>query len=414
MDDDVAPLAQYEWEKTVKHMWDSVQEDESGNLVSSRLNSDRDRSYRSKQNRVTQSVRRGLIRYLCVAMDVSASAAEGNDYRPNRLVVMRENVKRFVTDYFDENPISQLSLLLMHNRIGERISDLSANPRVHIERLKHVWQTEGKASLGNTIEIAIKTLQNVPEYGRRELLILFASLSSVDPESIEKTVDKARAQRIRISIICLVAEVHVCRVICEQTGGQCSVALDAAHFQELMHMHTSPAPELASQVQSSAEFIYMGFPKKTIDAAPLFCFDGKKTAFPTSAYVCPRCYTRATEIPTQCCTCGLQLNSSTHIARSHHHLFPVPNFTELVVVAEDGAGSGVAAAAAAAAAAEGGAGGKRARVAAETVEPFACAGCLFKLQPGSLAARCPLCAGKFCVECDIYIHDGMHCCPCCG
>ena len=173
MDDDAAPLAQYEWEKSVKQTWDTVQEDESGNLVTSRTVSDRDRSNRSKLNRVTQSVRRGLIRYLCVALDASASASE-TDYRPNRLVVMRENVKKFVTDYFDENPISQLSLLLMHNRVAERISDLSANPRVHIDRLKHVWQTEGKASLGNTIEMAIKTLKSVPDYGRRELLIVFS------------------------------------------------------------------------------------------------------------------------------------------------------------------------------------------------------------------------------------------------
>jgi len=421
MDDDAAPLAQYDWEKAIKQTWDSVQEDESGNLVSTRLNSERDRSYRSKLNRVTASVRRGLIRYLCVAIDGSASAGEGSDYRPNRLVVMRENVKKFVTDYFDENPISQLSLLLMSNRVGTKITDLSANPRVHIERLKHVWTTEGKASLGNTIECAIKVLQNVPEYGHRELLIVFASLSSVDPDSIEKTVDKAIANSVRISIICLVAEVHVCKVICERTGGQCSVALDAMHFQELMHQHTSPAPELQSNKLAAAEFIYMGFPKKTIEAYPLFCFDGKKTAFQATTYVCPRCYTRAAEIPTQCCTCNLQLNSSTHIARSHHHLFPVPNFTEVMVADVPGSGSegykgqeNEIDDTAVSETSSGVSSSSKRPKSIDTVGPCFCSACSFSLQAGSLAARCPLCSGVFCVDCDIYVHDSLHVCPSCG
>lgn len=417
MDDDAAPLAQYEWEKSVKQTWDTVQEDESGNLVSSRTVSDRDRSNRSKLNRVTQSVRRGLIRYLCVALDASASASE-TDYRPNRLVVMRENVKKFVTDYFDENPISQLSLLLMHNRVAERISDLSANPRVHIDRLKHVWQTEGKASLGNTIEMAIKTLKSVPDYGRRELLIVFSSLSSVDPDSIEKTIDKAKAHRVRVSIICLVAEVHVCRIICEQTGGQCSVALDALHFQELMRLHTSPAPELAGLAQTSAEFIYMGFPKKTLENVPLFGFEGKKVIQHSASYVCPRCYTRATEIPTQCCTCTLQLNSSTHIARSHHHLFPVPNFEELSVSVGGSTGTGAGGDAMADDAevvvvGSSSTTGKRS-LSVATIAPRPCFGCSILIKAGSLAARCPQCAGVFCVECDIYIHEALHTCPGCG
>lgn len=406
MDDDGLQLAQYDWEKTVKQTWDSVQEDEEGNLISTRGTSDRDRSHRAKQNRVTQSVRRGLIRYLCVAIDVSASAAETTDYRPNRLVVMRESVKRFITDYFDENPISQLSLLLMHNRIGERISELSANPRVHIDRLKHVWQTEGKASLGNTIEIAIKTLQSVPEYGHRELLIVFSSLSSVDPESIEITIDKAKLNKVRISIICLVAEIHVCKLICEGTGGQFSVALDANHFQELLKGHTSPAPELQSRIQSKAELIYMGFPKKVIDAVPLFCYEGKNSAFQSTAYVCPRCYTRTTEIPTQCCTCALQLNSSTHIARSHHHLFPVPNFDEVSVVFDDANASLMDG--------EPSHSKKRHHTAATHIEPCCCQGCLTPLLNGALAARCPQCQFVFCVECDIYVHDSMHMCPGCG
>ena len=251
----------------------------------------------------------------------------------------------------------------------------------------------------------------------------------MDPDSIEKTIDKAKAHRVRVSVICLVAEVHVCKIICEQTGGQCSVALDALHFQELMRLHTSPAPELAGLAQTSAEFIYMGFPKKTLENVPLFGFEGKKVVQHSASYVCPRCYTRAAEIPTQCCTCTLQLNSSTHIARSHHHLFPVPNFEELSVSV--GAGGSTGTGAGVGAGTGTGVGGdamaddaeavvvgspstgKRARSAA-TIAPRLCFGCSILMKSGSLAARCPQCAGVFCVECDIYIHEALHTCPGCG
>jgi len=410
MEDRDAPLLnEYEWEKNVKQTWDSdLQEDAEGNLISRGVNSDRDRSYRARQNRVTESVRRGLIRYLAVAIDCSASAAIADIYRPNRLVVMKAGITRFISDYFDENPISQLGIITMSDRAAATVSRLSGNPRSHIKVVNDIWSTIGKASLGNTIEVAIKSLRNVPDYGHRELLIVFASLSSVDPENIEVTIEKAREQKICISIICLAAEIHVCKMICTRTGGTCSVAVDSQHLRELLKSHTAPAPELQSLVSSTTEFIYMGFPKKTLDASPLFCFDGKKTAFQASAYVCPRCYTRATEIPTQCCTCALQLNSSTHIARSHHHLFPVPNFGELIVAEEAGAG----AAAMVTDEAAGASLVKRAR-ALETTPPAPCVGCLVQLLPGALAARCPCCVGIFCIECDIYIHDSMHSCPGC-
>jgi len=73
----------------------------------------------------------------------------------------------------------------------------------------------------------------------------------------------------------------------------------------------------------------MGFPKRVSDTMMGFAYDGHKIVSTITAFVCPRCCTRATEIPTQCCVCGLQLNSSSHIARSHHHLFPVPLFHEV-------------------------------------------------------------------------------------
>ena len=167
----------------------------------------------------------------------------------------------------------------------------------------------------------------------------------------------------------------------------------------------------------------------------MFCYDGKKTAFQVTAYVCPRCYTRATEIPTSCCTCGLQLNSSTHIARSHHHLFPVASYGETVVAAGrcplpgaaggagggDGVGNGSGGSSSSSSSGNGSNNGssegpseKRSRQPRQTNPLGSCRGCLEMLTPGQLAGRCPLCREVFCVDCDIFVHDGLHVCPGCG
>eukprot|EP01032_Pedospumella_encystans_P000669 gene669-775_t len=83
---DEDPKSVYKWEKGVSRTWDSVQEDEAGNLITT--TDDRERSFRAKQNRITKSIRRGLIRYLVIAIDSSKSSSD-TDYKPCRLEVSK-------------------------------------------------------------------------------------------------------------------------------------------------------------------------------------------------------------------------------------------------------------------------------------------------------------------------------------
>lgn len=46
-------------------------------------------------------------------------------------------------------------------------------------------------------------------------------------------------------------------------------------------------------------------------------------------YTCPKCKARVAELPSLCHVCGLSLVASPHLARSYHHLFPVPAFAEV-------------------------------------------------------------------------------------
>ena len=45
-----------------------------------------------------------------------------------------------------------------------------------------------------------------------------------------------------------------------------------------------------------------------------------------SRYLCPQCSAKYCELPVECRGCGLTLVSAPHLARSYHHLFPMPPF----------------------------------------------------------------------------------------
>ena len=119
--DDGSPMATYKWEAKTSNAWDTeIVEDASGNLVAIQSNIDRQRSKYAKERRVTESVRRGLIRYMVVAIDCSEAAAE-KDYRPNRMTVVKDVLENFIIEYYDQNPISQLCLASIADRTAEPV-----------------------------------------------------------------------------------------------------------------------------------------------------------------------------------------------------------------------------------------------------------------------------------------------------
>ena len=400
LDEDVA----YRWERT-EASWESMREDAQGNIVSAAL-SERDRSYTAKKRRVTACVRRGLIRYLVVAIDCSSAASE-KDMRPCRLEMVKANMLTFIRNYFDQNPISQLSIIITCDGIAEVVTELSGNPKNHEAKLKLLKRMEGDASLQNLLLLASNSLVHVPNYGTRELLIVYNSLKTRDPGDIFDTIQSMKANNIRVSAICTAAELSICKRITVETAGTFDVSMHAAHFGDLLMHHTIPPPQLQKKNKLTTEFVYMGFPKRVFDVNATLAADGSQVTLATAAYVCPRCFGRTTELPTQCNICGLQLNSSTHIARSHHHLFPVPNYVEFIMPNIDESQKGRERDALASHV-----------VSANPIESSSisiehCGGCLITFQSTSLRLQCPVCSGLFCVECDIFIHENLHNCPGC-
>lgn len=386
-DDDVTTT--YKWEHGLQQSWENVQEDEYGHLSNDptrEYERDRKRAQKSREQRVTSSIRRGLIRYMVVAIDTSLSANE-NDFWPSRLHVTKFALKQFISEFYDQNPISQLAFAVTRERTAEKISELSGSKKGHIKPLDDLCRCEGSASLQNTLLRAISILKYTPAYGHKELLIVYSSLGSCDSSNIQNTIDDCNRSNLRVSIICIVAEVYICKKICEETGGSFSVAVDANHLKTLVTKHAIPPPQMKNRIQTSANFIYMGFPSKEFNNYASYSFEGRAISLSTSSYICPRCFARTTDIPAECVVCSLQLNSSPHIARSHHHLFPIGNFKEI----EENAVSNDS----------------------NTRDNSRCFGCNEMLTANSLRLQCLGCACIYCIECDVFIHDSLHNCPGC-
>ena len=51
------------------------------------------------------------------------------------------------------------------------------------------------------------------------MLIIFGSLTTVDPGNIYETLSSCVKDRIRISLVALAAETKICRELCDKTGG---------------------------------------------------------------------------------------------------------------------------------------------------------------------------------------------------
>jgi transcription initiation factor TFIIH subunit 2 len=231
--------------------------------------------------------------------------------------------------------------------------------------------------------------------------------------------------------------------------------MSANHLNEMIMQQTQPPPEVTlpnaetgkKVTRDTSTFVYMGFPRRTFDKNPAFTYSGRQIVESSVSFVCPRCHNRTLEIPTSCCVCGLQLNSSSHIARSHHHLFPVPNFSEFhndhdsvtSITSTNGHDSTKSSLATAN-------GSLKLMKSANTmslkfvktttstidttkystsssVQKY-CSGCFFpfydndnqqnSFNHNSLQMQCPKCLKLFCVECDIFIHDSLHNCPGCN
>lgn len=100
-------------------------------------------------------------------------------------------LETFIEEFFDQNPISQMGIIIMHNKRAEKISDLTGNSRKHLNVLKCLSSTSliGEPSIQNGLELAFKSLKLLPSHASREILIVMGSLTTCDPTDIYVTIE---------------------------------------------------------------------------------------------------------------------------------------------------------------------------------------------------------------------------------
>lgn len=395
--------AGYAWESSKIRSWEQIEEDpETGRLKSY----DREEQIARKRSRDDglSGVRRGIIRYCVIVVDMSETV-RSTDLKPSRADLICESVISFAKEFFDQNPISQLCVVVTRDMEAAKLSSFSSNEKVHIEAVQKALRlgANGVASLQNALNVAKRNLASVPPYALKEVLVCYGSLSTCDPGDIHAAIDSLVAEKIRCSAVGLGAELHILRVLTKKTRGTYTVAMNEDHFRESLGMHVIPPPTTTKQI--SASLIPMGYPiLQRLKEPALFCNNpGMKGRL---GYACPRCAAWLSEMPCECTLCGLTLVSSPHLARSYHHLFPVPKFVPLdspeaeTILRSNQKDPQ-----------------SEVQVIAKLVDAdnLRCTGCTRILgMETSLRLLCPSCTNVFCIDCDGFVHDSLHHCPGCG
>ena len=387
----------------------------------------------------TTPVQRGVFRNVILLLDMSNSLLE-TDYKPSRLLLMLNTASIFITEFFSENPISELAIIITRDGLSQRLTNLSGSPAEHLEALEKLRpkpnpqgksgytaeiEVKGRPSLQNSLELARAMLSAAPTHLTREIIILYGSLSTVDPGDIHQTIHGLVADHIRVCVVGMAARIYICSELVAKThnfsspyspqasaGTVYGVALDESHYNSLVMAHITPPPVTESdRTFHKPALIPMGFASEIQSEEPGLCSCHHMPS--RGGYKCPRCLVKLCRLPMKCPVCGLQCILSTHLARAYHHLYPLKNWVEL-----DWA---------------------NAHASSSTV----CFGCRTpfpeppndgvedegdggvgsrkNVQPGKRAANvsesgryaCPDCREHYCITCDIYAHEVIHNCPGC-
>jgi len=336
-----------------------------------------------------------------------------------------------------------LGFILVRNGEAEILSKLSSSSKPHKMALNSIGPlvasesaSGGEFSLQNGLEVAGRSLGHQPRHGSREIVVITAALSTCDPGYIlTETLPRLLQAHIRVSAFALSAELHVCRKITQETFGSMGVCLDKAHFREWIMNQTVPPPTQSHNNNSeeegvTCEMVTMGFPSRTVATLPsLVHATREKTIMARTAYTCPQCQAKNAELPADCAVCGLKLVLSPHLARSFHHLFPVPQFAEVVVHANDPNNKGTLSSNSAAVAATTSSSSSSNMNTLNLTELlinsqqddtccFACSRPLLSNNAETgvsewLRFACPECDNVFCFDCDAFLHESLHNCPGC-
>lgn len=126
---------EYRWETGYEKTWEEIREDEGG-LIAGSINDIIQKAKRKRQEmKKTSSNRLGMMRHLYIILDCS-EAMSIPDLKPSRFLNSLRMLQLFIEEFFDQNPISQLGIILLKNKRAEKISELAGNYKNHVKLLQ--------------------------------------------------------------------------------------------------------------------------------------------------------------------------------------------------------------------------------------------------------------------------------------
>lgn len=96
-----------------------------------------------------------------VIVDLS-KAASISDMRPTRAAVMAVALQTFIREFFDQNPLSQLGVILMRNGIAEAVTELSGSP-VSLRRFPDTLKETRISCSGQSEKRELRALVKTPD-----------------------------------------------------------------------------------------------------------------------------------------------------------------------------------------------------------------------------------------------------------
>lgn len=285
----------YSWEDEYQRPWEIVKDDTEGEqslvyLVQQMIEARKKKILKNP----TTPFQRGIIRTLVVIIDGSLTMLE-KDLRPTRFGAMLNLLGEFVDEFFDQNPISQIGIVMMRNGVALVVSEVSGLPEHHKDRIRGLKarqhnriEPKGDPSLQNALELARSLLSSNfsdsnlgSSKSSKEILIIFGALFTSDPGDIHKSINALVKEEIKVKIIGLSAQVAICQEIVAKTNYLTSgqnralslsrlygVIMNDSHFKELLMDCVEPlavtreSPEAKLEEAHGVPIIRMGFPLK--------------------------------------------------------------------------------------------------------------------------------------------------------
>lgn len=290
----------YAWEDEYQRTWDIVKDGgEDGTSLEMIVQQMIESRKKKIMKNPTTPFQRGIIRTLVVVVDGSEIMLE-KDLRPTRFAATLNYLQEFVVEFFDQNPISQLGIVMMRNGVAQVVSEVSGLPQQHIDKIRSLksrqhnrFEPKGDPSLQNALELSRSLLNS--NFGRpgaatsknsKEILIIFGALFTSDPGDIHKTIANLVKEEIKVKVIGLLAQVAICQELVLKTNYLANgatrpdanssryygVIMNESHFKELLMDCVEPLAISKTSAEAQHEklegipLIKMGFPSKYLSS----------------------------------------------------------------------------------------------------------------------------------------------------